>query len=1124
VRVDSGPICADRCSEMVLRHTLIVLLLALTLGSARGTRADEDANVAAPPLETLERALEGVRNAPPEDQQAQRLKELYTSAVQHLRAAADNRREVARFEKLYADAPQRSARFTEELQSLQRTARRITISRDASVERLERRLDEIEARVAALRTEEISLGNTTSTLQTRVDAARQELKSLGDVAARREGAPVPRPGENAELTRARLDEWLALQDYRASQRQKLETEVRTLPARLDARKAELKLVSLQRELAERDLADIAGQEQLRRIAEASQLREQTAARASGIDSAIPEIRALATEVRALGDEYVEVVTRFESGSANVARAQRSLEELRSSLSATRQQLEIAALSDALGPVLVEQYMRLDDFQKPDRELATLAVMLSETRLREFRIEQLREQSSSRREQLEAVVSASHEGKVREFESAMEEADQLLEDRDALLDALGGIYVKLTGHIIELDAVYQEQSTLAGNFRQLLDRNLIWMKSHAPLRLPDLLAFPGALVALIAAQDWATLMRELPGALPGPPLGTALGTLVLLALWRNGRFLRQRLGSIGQRATGWKDYRFHMALQALGIHVLLALPLPLVLMWSGSVLTSAYAANPLAAALGGAATRLATLSFGYLFLLGLFQENGFARQHLRWKTARVLSVGRWLRLGLQVLLPMGFVLLTLREFADTPSGALVHRVVSVFFCVAFLAFSVVLVRAGSGMFGGAFYARRFVLAGRAGRALVLLLLALQPVALLLDVQGYYFTAGALQIRLLATIVILVLAKLVIDTGLLGLTIAGQRTAMAREQHAQDELAAADGPAEADLEKMNASAIALLQVFALGLTAAVLMSLWSQFFTALTILDSIDLWQFETSLEGKTVLGSVTVFDLLGAILLFGVSLIVARGLPALLGIVLYSFVTRKGVLFAIQTVISYTAVAAGFFLSLQMLGFGWSKLQWMAAGLSVGLGFGLQEIFANFFAGLIMLFERPVRIGDVITLGEYSGTIQRIRMRATTITDFDNREIIVPNKMFVTERLINWTLSSSVVRMSFDVGVSYGADPRLVRETLLELIAADARVLKDPPPNVVFREFGASSLNFRCFGHVEDINLRFQVQSELHIRITEVFREKGIEIAYPQMDLHLRTVDPDAGARLSGGVA
>jgi potassium efflux system protein len=194
---------------------------------------------------------------------------------------------------------------------------------------------------------------------------------------------------------------------------------------------------------------------------------------------------------------------------------------------------------------------------------------------------------------------------------------------------------------------------------------------------------------------------------------------------------------------------------------------------------------------------------------------------------------------------------------------------------------------------------------------------------------------------------------------------------------------------------------------------------------------------------------------------------------------------------------------------------------MAAGLSVGLGFGLQEIFANFFAGLIMLFERPVRIGDVVTLGEYSGTIKNIRMRSTMLTDFDNREIIVPNKMFVTERLINWTLTSGVVRMSFDVGVSYSADPRLVHEILLRILAEDPRVLKDPAPSVIFREFGPSSLNFRCFAHVEDISVRFLVQNDLHMRIIEVFREKGIEIAYPQMDLHVRTVDAAARDAFGG---
>ena len=104
-----------------------------------------------------------------------------------------------------------------------------------------------------------------------------------------------------------------------------------------------------------------------------------------------------------------------------------------------------------------------------------------------------------------------------------------------------------------------------------------------------------------------------------------------------------------------------------------------------------------------------------------------------------------------------------------------------------------------------------------------------------------------------------------------------------------------------------------------------------------------------------------------------------------------------------------------------------KLQWLAAGLTVGLGFGLQEIFANFVSGLIILFERPIRIGDTITIGTFSGSVSKIRIRATTITDFDRKEVIIPNKAFVTERLINWSLSDTITRVLIKVGVAYGSD-------------------------------------------------------------------------------------------------
>lgn len=144
-----------------------------------------------------------------------------------------------------------------------------------------------------------------------------------------------------------------------------------------------------------------------------------------------------------------------------------------------------------------------------------------------------------------------------------------------------------------------------------------------------------------------------------------------------------------------------------------------------------------------------------------------------------------------------------------------------------------------------------------------------------------------------------------------------------------------------------------------------------------------------------------------------------------------------------------------------------KLQWLAAALSVGLGFGLQEIFGNFVSGLIILFERPVRIGDTVTIGTFSGTVSKIRIRATTITDFDRKEVIIPNKAFVTERLINWSLSDTVTRVVIRLGVAYGSDLDKVKEVLLKAAHDHPKVMQEPAPAVFFTTFGASTWIMNC---------------------------------------------------------
>ena len=188
---------------------------------------------------------------------------------------------------------------------------------------------------------------------------------------------------------------------------------------------------------------------------------------------------------------------------------------------------------------------------------------------------------------------------------------------------------------------------------------------------------------------------------------------------------------------------------------------------------------------------------------------------------------------------------------------------------------------------------------------------------------------------------------------------------------------------------------------------------------------------------------------------------------------------------------------------------WSQLQWLVAALGVGLGFGLQAIFANFVSGLIILFERPVRIGDTITLGALTGTVSKIRIRATTVTDFDRKEIIIPNQTFITDQLTNWSLSDTVTRVVLNYRVAYGSDQALVHRLLYQAAHENPRVLADPEPQVFFMAYGESTLEFELQVFVNALGDRLFATDELNCRVGELFAEHDINIAFNQLEVWLK---------------
>jgi len=219
----------------------------------------------------------------------------------------------------------------------------------------------------------------------------------------------------------------------------------------------------------------------------------------------------------------------------------------------------------------------------------------------------------------------------------------------------------------------------------------------------------------------------------------------------------------------------------------------------------------------------------------------------------------------------------------------------------------------------------------------------------------------------------------------------------------------------------------------------------------------------------------------------------------------------GVRHAIGSIIRYFVVTIGLVVILQTAGIDVSTLTVLFGALGIGIGFGLQNVTNNFVSGLILLFERPIKVGDRIEIGNVHGDVVNISPRATTIVTNDNIAIIVPNAEFISSKVVNWSYTDRNVRFNFPVGVAYHSDPEKVRSILLDVARAHPGVLTDPSPSVLFHEFGDSSLNFMLRVWTKEFaTVPGVLRSELYFAISRAFKEHGIEIPFPQRDLHIKS--------------
>jgi small-conductance mechanosensitive channel len=230
-------------------------------------------------------------------------------------------------------------------------------------------------------------------------------------------------------------------------------------------------------------------------------------------------------------------------------------------------------------------------------------------------------------------------------------------------------------------------------------------------------------------------------------------------------------------------------------------------------------------------------------------------------------------------------------------------------------------------------------------------------------------------------------------------------------------------------------------------------------------------------------------------------------------ILKKFNLKDGVRYTLRRLTEYTLHLVGIIIAFQFVGINLSGLAVIFGLLSVGIGFGLQNVTANFVAGLVLLFERPIKIGDRVTVGDVEGDVEEISMRATRIRTLNNISIIVPNSQFTSSNIVNWSYGDLRVRLDIEVGVSYGSDLELVLKSLKEVALENPKVMKDPEPDVLLRDFGDSSWNMRLRLWIDNPQGHHQIRSDINCAIVRKFREKGIEIPFPQRDLHIRSPLP-----------
>jgi potassium efflux system protein len=963
-----------------------------------------------------------------------------------------------------------------------------------------------------------------------ITAAKARLKSVNEELQ----SQLP-AGDPALATKSRR--WL----LRAKQL-KLKAEIKVYEQQLNGHEILISLLTAESDLATRE---IAGREALMKAwqALAAERQQQEAAKVrEEAEEAKDKTPESAAAVKTQYDINIELSTELEEVTRQVTAVTKTLEsvtnhlqEIEDDFALATERVETLVLTEAIGLALRRQRQLLPSADKYRQSSGERKTKMSEIRENQYRLDRQRRELTNIDSETGKIIDSLVYLTPDKAEALRSDVRKLLTDRRLLLEKLQTGYNRYFRDLQNLEFTEQQLVAKAEEYADFLDTHLVWIRSSRIINYTDFRNSAKVLNVLVDPARWRLTLSDALDSFRTNSGLWVLGLLISAVLLLGGRWVRREVSRTAAIVNQQRKDRFSLTLWILALTVYLAVGFPFLMFFVARQLLQLPGLHGfthlIATGLVSAAGLLAAIRFFYHFC----RRDGLAHVHFKWNEPVRRSLLRNLRWVTPVVVLMEFLvsaMATVKEIEFGDSMAELALMVQVIAVSAFLGwilrFSGSVVTTLQKKHPTGWLARlRYVWWPMAvGMPLFLAVLA---------AIGYFLSAMELRDLISATLEMVMFLIVVNSLALRWLSIARRRFAMREARRKMDEQREANrrkqaetkvsvtdekGPTithpepEIGLTEIDEQTQSLLRTVMFILVAIGLWAIWEPIFPAFGILQDVQLWSYSAVVDGVTTAIPTSLANLAMAVVVVVITIIASRNLPGLLEITLLNRLPMDaGARYAFTTLCRYAITAIGILLALNTIGFRWSSVQWLIAALGVGLGFGLQEIVANFVCGLIVLFERPFRVGDTVTIGEVDGMVLRIRIRATTILDWDRKELIVPNKEFITGRLINWSLSDPISRFIIKVGIAYGSDTELAEKLLSKVLKENPLVLKDPKPSTYFLGFGDNSLDFELRIFISNIDHWMPTRHELHKAIDREFRKAGIVIAFPQHDVHFDSDRP-----------